>query len=271
LPELPEVETTCRGIEPHLCGRRIVRVDVRDRRLRWPVDTDLPRRLEGQRIVGVSRRAKYLLLEVEHGTLIVHLGMSGSLRVVSNNEAPRSHDHVEIEVRGGRVLRLHDPRRFGSVHYTPDPPLRHWLLANLGVEPLCADFDGALLKAAAARRRSPVKTLVMDARVVVGVGNIYACESLFLAGIDPRRAAMRVGLERYRVLASCIQRVLADAIRNGGTTLRDFVNAVGEPGYFAQSLNVYGRAGEPCTSCGSPVRSRVIAQRNTFFCSVCQR
>jgi formamidopyrimidine-DNA glycosylase len=197
--------------------------------------------------------------------------MSGSLRLVSGNEAPRRHDHIEITLEGGRVLRYHDPRRFGSLHYSTSAPERHWLLVNLGVEPLSQDFSGALLKTASARRTSAVKTLIMDSRVVVGVGNIYASESLFLAGIHPGRPAGRVSLARYVALAQSIRSVLERAIADGGTTLRDFVNGVGEPGYFAQELAVYGRAGAPCRRCGNPVNSRVLAQRSTFFCGRCQR
>ncbi len=271
MPELPEVETTRRGIEPHVRERVVNRVTVRNPHLRWPVDPGLARRVRGQRITGVGRRAKYLLLALEHGTVIVHLGMSGSLRLASGNEPPRPHDHVELALEGGRALRLHDPRRFGSVHYVPGDPLQHWLLVGLGVEPLSDAFHGTLLWETARGRRGPVKSLVMDGRVVVGVGNIYASESLFLAGIHPARPARRVSAARYESLAAAIRQVLASAIRDGGTTLRDFVNGVGEPGYFARALSVYGRAGEPCRSCGHPVRSRVIAQRNTYFCVRCQR
>jgi formamidopyrimidine-DNA glycosylase len=271
MPELPEVETTRRGIEPHLRGQRITDVVVRDARLRWPVPADLRAVLRGQRVIGVARRAKYLLIALERGTLIVHLGMSGSLRVASGNEPPRPHDHVDLLLDGGRMLRLHDPRRFGSVHFTPDDPARYWLLADLGAEPLSEAFDGALLARAAHGRRAAVKTLIMDARVVVGVGNIYASESLYLAGIHPARGCARIASARYAALAQSIRHVLSRAIADGGTTLRDFVNAVGEPGYFAQSLNVYGRAGSPCRSCGAAIKSRVIAQRNTFYCALCQR
>ncbi len=271
MPELPEVETTRRGIEPHLRDRRVRRVVVRNPALRWPVPGDLEHRLRGQRILGVTRRAKYLLLAVERGSVIVHLGMSGSLRIASGNEPPRPHDHVEIELDSGRVLRLHDPRRFGSVHYTENDPLSHWLLAELGVEPLSRAFDGGVLRRAAHRRRAPVKSLIMDARVVVGVGNIYASESLYLAGIHPARPAGRISAARYERLAAAVRQVLGHAIADGGTTLRDFVNGVGEPGYFAQFLNVYGRAGLPCPACANQVRSRIIAQRNTFFCAACQR
>lgn len=271
MPELPEVETTCRGLEPHLCGHRIAATRIRDGRLRWPVSPDLATQTQGQLIVGVKRRAKYILVSLDDGTIIIHLGMSGSLRLASGNEQARRHDHVEIELDNGLVLRLHDPRRFGSVHYTTRDPLRHHLLASLGVEPLSDAFTGKLLKQHAASRRVAVKSFIMDSRVVVGVGNIYASESLFLAGIHPTRPAGRIALHRYEGLVAAIREVLSKAIAQGGTTLRDFVNGVGEPGYFAQSLRVYGRAQQPCTICGNPVSSRVIAQRNTFFCMHCQR
>jgi formamidopyrimidine-DNA glycosylase len=271
VPELPEVETTRRGIAPHVAGQRIARVRVHDARLRWPLDPHLARRLCGQRVLSVDRRAKYLLLRLERGTLVVHLGMSGSLRITLGDEARRPHDHLELVMESSRLLRYHDPRRFGSVHYVTGDPLAHWLLANLGVEPLGTDFDGSVLERAARGRRSAVKTLIMDSRVVVGVGNIYACEALYLAGIHPARPARRVAAKRYARLAESIQEVLGRAIRDGGTTLRDFVNGVGEPGYFAQALQVYGRAGRDCHACGRAVTSRVIAQRNTFFCPACQR
>jgi len=255
---------------PHVRGRRITGFQVHDPRLRWPVDESLAQWAKGQRVTAVRRRAKYLLLDLETGSLIVHLGMSGSLRLVSGNEAPRRHDHVEIAFEGGRVLRYHDPRRFGSLHYSTGDPAQHWLLAKLGVEPLSQDFHGELLKSAARTRKSAVKALIMDAHVVVGVGNIYANESLFLAGIHPARAAGRVSLARYDTLARAIRSVLERAIADGGTTLRDFVSGVGEPGYFAQQLAVYGRAGAPCHQCGHAITSRVLAQRSTFFCVRCQ-
>ena len=271
MPELPEVETTRRGIEPHVRGNRITRFQVHDPRLRWPVDDRLARWAIGQRVTAVRRRAKYLMLDLEAGSLILHLGMSGSLRLASGNEAARRHDHVEITFEGGRVLRYHDPRRFGSLHYSTRDPEQHWLLAELGVEPLSKDFHGALLKSAARTRRSSVKALLMDAHVVVGVGNIYASESLFLAGIHPARAAGRVSRTRYDDLAHAVREVLERAIADGGTTLRDFVSGAGEPGYFAQQLAVYGRAGAPCRRCGHTIKSRVLAQRSTFFCVRCQR
>jgi formamidopyrimidine-DNA glycosylase len=271
VPELPEVETTCRGLAPHLSGRRIQAVRIRDGRLRWPVASQVATQPCGQSILSVTRRAKYLLINLDNGTIIIHLGMSGSLRLISGNEAPRTHDHVEIELDNGLVLRLHDPRRFGSVHFTDADPLRHRLLATLGVEPLSEAFTAKRLKQHATGRRIAVKNFIMDSKIVVGVGNIYASESLFIAGIHPTRPAQRIALQRYEGLVAAIREVLNKAIAQGGTTLRDFVNGAGEPGYFAQSLRVYGRAGLPCMICGHLITSRVVAQRNTFFCAHCQR
>ena len=271
MPELPEVETTRRGLAPYVSGQRITAVRIRDARLRWPVSPRVATQPCGQLIHGVTRRAKYLLINLDRGTIIIHLGMSGSLRLASGNEPPRTHDHIEIELDNGLVLRLHDPRRFGSVHFTAADPLQHRLLSSLGVEPLTDAFTATVLKQHAGTRRVAVKNFIMDARIVVGVGNIYASESLFLAGIHPTRPAGRISLNRYEGLVAAIRDVLSKAIEQGGTTLRDFVNGVGEPGYFAQSLCVYGRAQQPCTICGSPISSRVIAQRNTFFCARCQR
>ena len=271
MPELPEVETTRRGIAPFLEGNVIEQVIVRDTRLRWPVPKHLAQRLRGARVLSVGRRAKYLLIQLDRGCLIVHLGMSGSLRLCELSSAPRAHDHVELRIGESQLLRYHDPRRFGSIHFVRDDPLQHPLLRHLGVEPLGNVFDGELLHRFAVKRRAPVKSLIMDARVVVGVGNIYASEALFLAGIHPTRAAQRVSLQRYRTLATCIRQVLGDAIAQGGTTLRDFVNESGEPGYFAQQLFVYGRKEQACRRCAHPIRARVVSQRNTFYCVNCQR
>lgn len=275
MPELPEVETTLRGIRPHLLGRRIAALRVREPRLRLPIPADLASRLAGCSILGLSRRAKYLLIEVEGGTLILHLGMSGSLRVVPADSPPARHDHVDLVLSDGRCLRLRDPRRFGLLVWTPDPPAmaeaRHPLLRDLGPEPLGDAFHGDHLYRESRRRRLAVKPFLMDGGVVVGVGNIYASESLFLAGIHPARPSQRISLERYRGLAAAIRAVLGASIAQGGTSLRDFVQEDGTPGYFAQSLQVYGRAGEPCPSCGEPVRQRRIGQRSSFYCPRCQR
>jgi formamidopyrimidine-DNA glycosylase len=271
MPELPEVETTRKGIEPHLLGQRISRVMVRQPRLRWPIPKDLPALLKGRKVVAVGRRGKYLLIGFRHGHLLIHLGMSGSLRVLDATSPPQKHDHLDLCLSDGHCLRLRDPRRFGAVLWTSDPPDQHPLLASLGPEPLSEIFDGAYLHRQGMNRRSAIKNLIMDSHVVVGVGNIYASESLFRAGIHPSRGSNRISLTRYQALAEAIRSVLTEAIAQGGTTLRDFQQEDGRPGYFAQQLQVYGRAGEPCPECGKPVLSRVIGQRSSFFCSHCQR
>jgi formamidopyrimidine-DNA glycosylase len=272
MPELPEVETTRRGIEPVLLGRRVRRLVVRERRLRWPMDPRLEQILAGQRALAVERRAKYLLLRFERGTLLVHLGMSGSLRGLGPRPAAAGpHDHYDLELDDGTVLRYHDPRRFGCAVWIEGDPARHPLLAELGPEPFDAAFDGDHLYRLSRGRRAPVKTFLMDGHVVVGVGNIYASESLFQAGIDPRRAAGRVSLERYRGLAGAVRAILRESIERGGTTLRDYVNGSGEPGWFGLSLRVYGRQGEACPGCGTAVRHCVLGQRSSFFCPACQR
>ena len=269
MPELPEVETTRRGIEPSIVGRRITGWQLRQPRLRWPVV--LPHRLRGERILRVLRRAKYLVLETAGGALIVHLGMSGSLQFMSADKPPGRHDHVDIEFDHERVLRLTDPRRFGSIHYHDGDWREHWLIKDLGVEPLDSKFDGEFLHRAARGRRVAIKQMLMDARVVVGVGNIYANESLFRAGIRPRLAAGRVNRLRCELLAAAVREVLAQAIRQGGTTLRDFVDGSGRRGYFSQSLNVYGREDQPCYQCGSVLKGLRIGQRATVYCPKCQR
>lgn len=271
MPELPEVETTRRGIAPLLEGRRVNDVVVREPRLRWPVSAALTRDLPGQPILRVSRRAKFLLLETPTGHLILHLGMSGSLRVVSNNVPPERHDHLDVVMDDGRCLRLRDPRRFGAALWTREDPLAHPLLEGLGPEPLGHAFNACWLHTLSRRRRVAIKSFVMNSRVVAGVGNIYASEALFLAGIHPGRSAGRISLARYERLVDGVRRVLEDAITAGGTTLRDFVGSDGNPGYFARELRVYGRAGHPCVRCGVPIRSRVIGQRSTFYCPKCQR
>jgi len=276
MPELPEVETTRRGIAPHLSGRRIAAVVVRERRLRVPLPADFEQRVAGARVVAVERRAKYLLLALARGrrpagTLLAHLGMSGSLRVVDAATPPRRHDHVDLVLEGGRSLRLHDPRRFGCLVWVDGDPADHALLRDLGPEPLDAGFDGAWLAERARGRTAPVKAFLMDARNVVGVGNIYANESLWRASIDPRRAAGRVAPSRYDALAREVKSVLREAIAEGGTTLRDFVQADGSSGYFKIALAVYDRAGLPCPRCRRPLRQARVGQRSSFFCTRCQR
>ncbi|MFO7648063.1 bifunctional DNA-formamidopyrimidine glycosylase/DNA-(apurinic or apyrimidinic site) lyase [Halomonas sp. 3H] len=273
MPELPEVETTRRGIAPHVEGREVSEVIVRQPRLRVPVPTDLVDRLVGARVGELARRAKYLLVPLEgaaRGTLLWHLGMSGSLRIVRIGELPRKHDHIDLVLDDGAILRYHDPRRFGFVDWLAGTPEQDPRLSRLGPEPLSAAFDGERLFALSRGRRLAVKPFLMDNAVVVGVGNIYAAEALFLAGIDPRRAAGRISRERYERLAGAVKEVLAAAITQGGTTLRDFVGGTGEPGYFKQRLNVYGRDGQPCRRCGSELRLVTLGQRASVFCSRCQ-
>lgn len=270
VPELPEVETTRRGIEPHLVGRLARRLLVRERRLRWPVPAGIGAQLEGVPIAGVRRRAKYLLLDNSRGSAIVHLGMSGGLRVLDASAPLRPHDHWDLTLDDGRLLRYNDPRRFGCLLWQPAGEV-HPLLAELGPEPFDPGFDGGYLHARAHGRSAPVKHFLMDQTIVVGVGNIYAAEALFRAGIDPRRAAGRVSLARFEQLAQAVRAILGHAIERGGTTLRDFLRPDGEPGYFEQELLVYGRAGEPCKLCGAPVQSVRLGQRSSFYCRKCQR
>ncbi|MCS3415043.1 formamidopyrimidine-DNA glycosylase [Pseudomonas sp. BIGb0450] len=269
MPELPEVETTRRGIAPHLEGQRVSRVVVRERRLRWPIPEDLDVRLSGQRIVLVERRAKYLLINAEVGTLISHLGMSGNLRLVDAGSPAAKHEHVDIELESGLALRYTDPRRFGAMLWSLDP-LNHELLIRLGPEPLTDLFDGERLFQLSRGRSMAVKPFIMDNAVVVGVGNIYATEALFAAGIDPRREAKGISRGRYLKLAIEIKRILAAAIERGGTTLRDFIGGDGQPGYFQQELFVYGRGGEACKVCGTELRSVTLGQRASVFCPRCQ-
>jgi formamidopyrimidine-DNA glycosylase len=271
MPELPEVETTCRGIAPALQDRRIANVIVRQPRLRWPLPKTFAAQLTGQRILGVSRRAKYIVISLEHGAVIAHLGMSGSLRVLPTNTPPLTHDHVDIVLDSGQCVRFNDPRRFGSMHYTLDDPMRHALLKKLAPEPLGDEFDAAYLAKKASRRKVAIKLFVMNANLVVGVGNIYASEALFRAGIKPTRAAGKVKRDEIEKLVPAIKAVLNDAIRAGGTTLRDYVNADGTPGYFRQKLFVYERRGEPCRKCKTPIKQITQGQRSTYYCPKCQR
>ncbi len=270
MPELPEVETSRRGIAPWLEGLRVKDVIVRERRLRWPVPAEVDRLLPGQIIHSIRRRAKYLLFDTDAGSFLLHLGMSGSVRIIDQGEPAAKHDHVDIVVESGKALRFRDPRRFGSLLWAKDPS-RHPLLENLGPEPLAADFDGNHLWHAARGRRIRIKQLIMNASIVVGVGNIYASESLFLAGIHPARRADRIAMSRMQLLAGSIKSVLQLAIEAGGTTLRDFYGGDGEPGYFQQQLEVYARDGEPCRRCKRPIAAVVLGQRSTFYCKRCQR
>ena len=272
MPELPEVETTLRGIAPSMQGRTITDIVIRNASLRWPVTDDVLLAV-GRRVEKCMRRAKYLLFEIDGavGGLIIHLGMSGSLRVCHFAEAPRKHDHVDIVLDNGRCVRFHDPRRFGMFGWWDAPAERHTLLSRLGPEPLSDEFSGDHLWRLSRGRRGAVKNFIMDGKIVVGVGNIYASEALFMAGVHPSRAAGRISQVRYDALAAAIRDVLSRAIRHGGTTLRDFLNSEGNPGYFAQELLVYEREGRPCFHCGKPIRKKVIGQRSSYYCPACQR
>ncbi|ANN69362.1 bifunctional DNA-formamidopyrimidine glycosylase/DNA-(apurinic or apyrimidinic site) lyase [Bordetella bronchialis] len=274
MPELPEVETTRRGIATVMTGRPLVQLVVREPRLRWPVPADLPATLSGRTVLECGRRGKYLLLRFDHGTQIVHLGMSGSLRRVPEGEAPRRHDHVEW-IFEHATLRLHDPRRFGAVLWHPagaGPVEFHPLLARLGIEPFDERFGGQWLYDHFRGRAAPVKQLLLAGEAVVGVGNIYASESLFRAGIHPRTPGRRLSPARCDRLALAIRRTLEDALASGGSTLRDYVGAGGEPGsYFTIHAAVYERAGQPCRTCGTAIRRIVQGQRATYYCVKCQR
>ena len=275
MPELPEVETTRRGLLPHVAGRRIEHVLLRRADLRWPIPREVEELLPEQRIDDIRRRAKYLLLDTAAGSALLHLGMSGSLRVLADDTPVRAHDHVDISLDSGRVLRFNDPRRFGCLLWQA-PGTTHALLAGLGPEPLSDGFDGAAfdgdyLFARSRGRTAPVKTFLMDQAVVVGVGNIYAAEALFQAGVSPLRAAGKVSRERYAALADAVKAILAHAITRGGTTLRDFISPDGAPGYFEQELSAYGRGGAPCPRCGRAMKQATIGQRTTVWCTRCQR
>lgn len=272
MPELPEVETVRRGIEPYVLGRRLTGVYVRDRRLRWPIPPDLERRLEGRRVERADRRAKYLVLSLDNGDrLLIHLGMSGRLWVLDAQTPPVKHDHVDFGLDSGRLLRFHDPRRFGAVLLWPAGETAHVLLQDLGPEPFDPTFDGDYLFERSRGRRGAVKTFIMDGGIVVGAGNIYAAESLFRAGIRPTRPAGRVSRSEYARLAAAVRDVLSEAIVQGGTTLRDFAGADGSSGYFQQDLYVYGREGQACRRCATPVKRLVIGQRASCYCPRCQR
>jgi formamidopyrimidine-DNA glycosylase len=269
MPELPEVETSRRGIEPHIVDATISRVVIRDRRLRWPVSRAVDRNLPGQTVTSVGRRAKYLLINTGKGTAILHLGMSGSVCILDIDTPASIHDHVDIEFDTGLMLRFRDPRRFGSLHWSRQP-LSHRLLKDLGPEPLGDAFDGEYLWRKSRGRSVSIKQFIMNAHIVVGVGNIYASESLFMAGINPRRAAGRIAKHRYDALADAIKDVLSKAIKAGGTTLRDFYGGDGEAGYFQQQLEAYGREDEPCRRCNTPITAIVQGQRSTYYCKRCQ-
>lgn len=270
MPELPEVETTLRGIEPHLLNQQVARVIVRDPRLRWPVPPEV-NKAEGQQIVSLDRRGKYLLLKLQQGGLILHLGMSGSLRILQQPLAPEKHDHIDVEMQNGVCLRFNDPRRFGAFLWVDGEMHSHALLRDLGPEPLSNEFTTDYLYQRSRGRNVAIKNFIMNGHIVVGVGNIYASESLFMAGIHPQRAAGKISRQRYEGLVAAIRDVLDRAIKQGGTTLRDFVNSDGAPGYFAQELLVYDRADSDCFQCSSSIRQKVIGQRSSYYCPACQR
>ncbi len=272
MPELPEVETTRRGIAPHVVGTTLRQVVVREARLRWPVPTTLPAAGADQPLLALDRRAKYLIFRLPKGNLLLHLGMSGSVRVLESGieQALKPHDHVDLHFDRAS-LRFNDPRRFGSLLWAPHPVDSHPLLADLGPEPLGQQFTAEYLYQRSRGRRGAVKSFLMDGHVVVGVGNIYASESLFEAGISPTRPAGRISLARYERLVQAVRKVLQRAIDSGGSTLRDFLRSDGSPGYFQLELAVYGREGEPCRQCGAPIRQRVIGQRASYYCASCQR
>jgi formamidopyrimidine-DNA glycosylase len=268
MPELPEVETTLRGLEPHLVNSRILQIEVRQPKLRWPVPDQIYN-LNQAFIESISRRGKYLLMYTDKGHMIWHLGMSGSMRILSADEPGSKHEHIKLIFDGNRSLRYIDPRRFGALLYTETDPLSHKLLCNLGPEPLTEAFNSGYLHGLTSKRSIAIKNLIMDSHIVVGVGNIYACESLFLSGINPKTRASRISLLRIDKLVQAIKQVLRHAIRQGGTTLQDFTQTDGKPGYFNQSLNVYGNSGN-CPSCANPVKRITQGQRSTYYCTNCQ-
>lgn len=269
MPELPEVETTLRGLEPHLLKRKIKRIDIREPRLRWPVPATI-KNLQGDHILALSRRAKYLLMQTEQGHMIWHLGMSGSMRIMPEHTESAKHEHIKLSFDDHSSLRFRDPRRFGALLFTRDDPLQHELLVKLGPEPLSDEFNADYLKSLCIGRQTAIKNLIMDSHVVVGIGNIYACESLFLSGINPKTKAGRIGLQRLNKLVVSIKAVLTRAITKGGTTLQDFTQANGNPGYFTQSLNVYGNHAK-CMACGHDIKRITQGQRSTYYCAQCQK
>ena len=270
MPELPEVETCKNGLSPHLTGKKVLGFQKNRPDLRWPISPEIDEQIQGQPILSISRRSKYLLFQFDSGFLVFHLGMSGSLRIEHNNYQSKKHDHILIDFQDLKLV-YNDPRRFGACLWIEPAWQQHKLFKHLGPEPLSKTFGSQQLAKACQKRNSPIKNTIMDSKVVVGVGNIYACESLFLAKIDPRTPAKQLSTEQYQRLCRQIKKVLSKAIDQGGTTLKDFVNPEGKPGYFQQTLNVYGRSGEPCRSCKQPVSQIKQAGRSTFFCEQCQQ
>ena len=270
MPELPEVETIMRGLAPQLEGAIVQDVIIRQHQLRWPIPSHLKTSLSQQKIINTRRRGKYLLIQVTHGTLILHLGMSGSLRILNINTPPTRHDHVDIILSTDQLLRYNDPRRFGAVLWTTEEPLQHPLLKSMGLEPFDIHFTGQYLRKKALKRTTPIKPFIMNSKIVAGIGNIYAAEALFLANIHPTAPAGQLTQQQYDRLVDSIKQILSAAISQGGTTLKDFVNSEGKPGYFSQKLHVYGRAGLPCMTCSSLLQSIQLGQRSTVFCAHCQ-
>ena len=271
MPELPEVETTLNGIRPYLQGQNLVKLVVRERKLRWPIQVGLESRISGQKIGNLQRRGKYILLPLSQGGLIIHLGMSGSMRVLLNNEQPEKHDHFDLVNEKGYIVRFRDPRKFGCLLYTSKDIYSHPRIVSLGVEPLSEIFNGEMLYSLSRTRPVSIKSFIMNSKVVVGIGNIYASEALFLSGIHPLRKSNNISRQRYQRLVDCIKQVLTKAIKAGGTTLQDFVGADSSPGYFKQELSVYGREGQFCIKCKSTIKRITIGQRSTFYCPACQR
>lgn len=271
MPELPEVETSRRGIEPYLHNKTITGVKIRQHKLRWPIPKNLPDLASGQKVRQVCRRAKYIYLRLDNGSIIIHLGMSGSLRICTKTTAAEKHDHIDICMSNGKILRLRDPRKFGCVLWTAGDINEHKLIKPLGPEPLDDAFSAKYLHSKAKKRTCSIKSFIMNSHIVVGVGNIYASESLFKAGINPKRKAGSISLTRFETLVTAIKNTLRDSIEQGGTTLKDFTSENGQPGYFAQKLLVYGKAGETCTVCGNPIKQITQQARSTFYCAKCQR
>jgi formamidopyrimidine-DNA glycosylase len=271
MPELPEVEITRRGLAAHLTGLSVADVVIRNTHLRWPIPKNLPRLLRGRTVLSLKRRAKYLLMEFGNGTLILHLGMSGSLRILPAGTPAEKHDHFDLTLNNGTLLRMRDPRRFGAVLWHTGELHTHPLLAILGPEPSDASFNGRYLYEATRGRSASIKQCIMNNRIVVGVGNIYANEALFRAGIKPQLAAGKLTLPRCVRLVKEIRATLTEAIEKGGSTLRDFVDTAGQPGYFQQHYWVYGRGGEPCRKCGSPIKQIRQGRRSSFYCGRCQK
>ncbi len=271
MPELPEVETTVNGIKPWLENKRIKKINIYNSSLRWKIPDDLAKKYLAEKIKSITRRAKYIIIQLEsQASILIHLGMSGSLTIVTGSRQRAKHDHFEMILADNTILRYNDPRRFGCVLDSQDY-LNHKLIKNLGPEPLSDDFNGGVLKEKAKNKTQPIKNFIMDAKIVVGVGNIYASEVLFLAGINPNKPAGKISLNKYVIIAEQIKQVLSEAIKAGGTTLNDFVNADGKPGYFSQQLNVYGRTKLPCVNCDNIIKQKKIGQRSTFYCTNCQR